>query len=530
MPGEKTTRLAETKLVNKPVSESVSDKTQTKPPQSDQQVDPHAETSLNAQKGADASAETKINDIDPLAQSPTVANLLGDQTLIDENSVFARLDRRLVEQYSENKVLKQRFVLERTLGAGGMGNVYLAKDLLREELEDSSPYVAIKVLNEECRTMPGALQALQSEAKKAQTLSHPNIVTVYDFDRDRETAFITMEYIEGDALKDLMRKSKMSYQKSMGIIELIARGLAYAHQQGFVHADIKPANIFCAQNGAVKILDFGIAKAFTDAAKETRSLGDKLTEGALTPAYASLEMLQGEPLQPADDVYSLAVMAYEMLSGRHPFLDAEGFPVSAEEASILGLKPEAIHGLSRKHMHALRKGLAFERKDRYRDGGAFIDAIKVRSFKREASLFAAAIVITILVVFSGEQALESVVPLVSSLKPEMAEVGKAIEEGDVFLKSEDIDLAHRLYSQAWALTNDLTRNDVQEREKAQAILKDRMGMVSEVIIERSRNKDLDEYQLRELLMALEFLLQDGITPQGDEIKKAIKNINNRLEE
>src|SRR5690606_28557311 len=97
------------------------------------------------------------------------------------------------------RVIKNRFGIVDILGTGGMGQVYLAQDRMRVEMDDSSPFVAIKVLNEECRRMPGALQALQREAKKAQALSHPNIVTVYDFDRDGDTAFITMEYLKGES-------------------------------------------------------------------------------------------------------------------------------------------------------------------------------------------------------------------------------------------------------------------------------------------------------------------------------------------
>src|SRR5690606_26677297 len=137
-----------------------------------------------------------------------------------------------------------------------------------------------------------------------------------DFDRDGETAFITMEYIEGESLKEHLREvTRMPFDKAQYVIERVARGLAYAHQQGFAHADIKPANIFLGKNGIVKILDFGIAKAFSEVNQEKRSLADALTEGALTPGYASLEMLQGEAPLPVDDVYSLACMFYEMVRG-----------------------------------------------------------------------------------------------------------------------------------------------------------------------------------------------------------------------
>ncbi len=446
------------------------------------------------------------------------------------DSVFAHLDRRVAEQYKGKTVLKERFVLVKTLGSGGMGNVYLAKDLLREEMEDSNPLIAIKVLNDECRRLPGALQSLQREAKKAQTLSHPNIVTVYDFDRDGETAFITMEYIEGESLKEHLRQNvRMPFDKALYVIERVARGLAYAHQQGFAHADIKPANIFLSKNGVVKILDFGIAKAFTEANKEKHSLADDLTEGALTPGYASLEMLQGKTALPVDDVYSLACMFYEMVRGRHPFIGADGLPMPADVALAKAAKLEAINGIPRRQMRALRRGLEFERVKRFKDAGEFLDAIKKRNLKKDLGLLALAAGVTGAVIFLTSTALDQVVPSVTSLKPELSSVQDAIVEGDEFLLSRDVDLAHRLYSQAWELANDLTTNDVVEREKAHAILEDRMNKVSDLLIERSLDESMDEYQLRELFVALEFLSKDEIAGNEKQIEKALNNINKRLQ-
>lgn len=512
-----------------------------------------AKTALSGNAATETDSGTRIQVRTPNSEAPLVKSFKQDQTrtlqagisaenakttvanpdipsrIIKQDSVFAQLDRRIAEQYADKKVLKQRFVLIKTLGSGGMGNVYLAKDLLREEMEDSSPNVAIKVLNDECRNLPGALQSLQREAKKAQALSHPNIVTVYDFDRDGDTAFITMEYIDGVELKDHLRKNKrMPHDKAMYVIDRVARGLAYAHQQGFAHADIKPANIFLGENGVVKILDFGIAKAFTEATKEKRSAADDLTEGALTPSYASLEMLQGSPALPSDDVYSLACMAYEMIRGRHPFVGDDGLPMPADVAKKKGVKPEVIPGLSRRHMNALRKGLEFESAHRFKDAGEFIDAIKPRNLKKDGILLASAAVITGIIIFVVNQGLDQVVPSVSSLKPELAQVAEAINDGDELLQSGDIDYAHRLYAQAWEVANDLTANDVDEREKAHSILQDRRNKVSEFLIDKSKEKGLDEYRLRELYVALEFLLKDDIGGNEKHIKRALVDIEARI--
>lgn len=466
----------------------------------------------------------------PVSESAKITEINANLRRKTSNSVFSHLDRRIAEQYRGKAVLKERFVLLETLGSGGMGNVYLAKDLLREEMEDSDTHIAIKVLNDECRRLPGALQSLQREAKKAQTLSHPNIVTVYDFDRDGETAFITMEYIEGESLKEHLREvTRMPFDKAQYVIERVARGLAYAHQQGFAHADIKPANIFLGKNGIVKILDFGIAKAFSEVNQEKRSLADALTEGALTPGYASLEMLQGEAPLPVDDVYSLACMFYEMVRGRHPFIGADGLPMPADTAMKSGAKLETINGIPRRQMRALRRGLEFERTKRFKNAGEFLDAIKKRNLKKDLSLLTLAAVVTGAVIFATNAALDRVVPSVTSLKPELASVRDAIIEGDEFLLTRDIDLAHRLYSQAWELANDLTVNDVVEREKAHAILENRMNKVSDLLIEQSQDPSMDEYQLRELFVALEFLSKDEITQNDRRIETALNNINKRLQ-
>lgn len=428
-------------------------------------------------------------------------------------------------------ILKDRFVLLELLGAGGMGNVYLAKDLLREELEDSDPHVAIKVLNDECRQMPGALQSLQREAKKAQALSHPNIVTVYDFDRDGDTAFITMEYISGQELKQCLQASeRLPHERAMHIVERVARGLAYAHQQGFAHSDIKPANVFLGRNDSVKILDFGIAKAFTEASKEKRSAADDLTEGALTPAYASLEMLGGASAIASDDVYSLACMAYEMISGRHPFIGVDDRPMPADIAKAAGAKVIPIAGIPRRHMRALYKGLEFERKDRFADAGEFIDAIKPRNWRRELSLLAVAVVLAGGGFYALDLGLQRVVPSVDSLQPAMGEVAALIKEADEFLALQDASTANRLYAQAWDEANYLTAADITEREKVQAILQDRMNNLSAQLISKSESSDIDEYQLRELFVALEFLLRGEQTNNEKNIKRALASIEKRINE
>ena len=277
--------------------------------------------------------------------------------------------------------LKDRFVLESLLGRGGMGAVFKARDLRKEEAHDRDPWIAVKVLSGDFREHPAAFIALQREAKKAQKLAHPNTVTVYDFDRDGPVVFMTMELLEGESLKDLLRRHPygMPYREVLPIVEGIVSGLAYAHEKGIVHSDLKPGNIFVTREGTVKVLDFGIARALhgsrlhegaTGAAvsRETQgpqpdvdaTLFDPGTLGALTPAYASCEMLEGKDPDPRDDVYALACVTYELLTGRHPF---QRLP--ADEARARGMTPEPVSKkVPRRAWKALQHGLAFDREAR----------------------------------------------------------------------------------------------------------------------------------------------------------------------
>lgn len=473
--------------------------------------------------GSDAATLVVTN---TTSQKPTLS---GTQATTRTNTYGYGLGHRVAPTPGA-RVLRDRFeLIEPPLGSGGMGDVFLARDLVREEMQDSSPLIALKLLNETCRSLPGALQALQREAKKAQTLSHPNIVTVFDFDRDGEDAFITMEYLKGESLKDYLRKQqKLSLKEGHAILEKIARGLAYAHQEGFVHADIKPANIYITDNHIVKILDLGIAHAFTEAKKDAPSAADELTKNALTPAYASVQMLQGEDSLPADDIYALGCVAYEIFAGRHPFLDEKARAIQADVAQKRGLLVEPIPNLPKRYMRAIRKALNFERDQRFKDAGAFIDAIKPRNLKKDLALLSAAVITTGLVIFGVNLALKSIVPPVDSLPSELSSTISAVTEGDGLLAAGDIDMAHRLYAESWEATNQIANLDPIVLDKAQMILRDRMTKVAKELIKQAKQDNLDEFHLRELANALEFMRKDEIANNLDDIDSTLRKINKRL--
>jgi len=225
----------------------------------------------------------------------------------------------------EGSVLKDRFILE---SFGRQRRLWVrynkARDLRKEEAQDREPYVAIKVLNEDFRQHPDALLTLQVRPKKTQRLAHPNIVTVYDFDRDGDTVFMTMEYLQGESLDRVIKRQQprgLPKTQAMHIVEDMALGLAYAHKSGIVHADFKPGNVFVTQDGTVKVLDFGIARAAKRTGRRVQeaTVFDPGALGALTPAYASCEMLEGGEPDPATMCTHWRCVAYELLAGHHPF-------------------------------------------------------------------------------------------------------------------------------------------------------------------------------------------------------------------
>ena len=275
-------------------------------------------------------------------------------------------------------VLKERFILAKIIGSGGMGVVYKAKDLLKVEAKDRDPYVAIKVLSEEFKAHPEAFISLQRESRKSQRIAHPNIVNVFDFDRDGDVVFMTMEYMDGKPLDQIIRQYRstgLPTDDAWDILKSMCRALIHAHAEKIIHSDFKPGNIFVTNKGITKVFDFGIARAVAKVAKhgdatEDRTVFDAGNLGALTPAYASLEMLEGKTPDTRDDIYALGCIAYELFTGKHPFNK-----VPADEARKQGLEPERINNISKRQWRAIKQCLAFKREDRMASVEDFLELI-----------------------------------------------------------------------------------------------------------------------------------------------------------
>ncbi len=277
--------------------------------------------------------------------------------------------------------LKERFVLEDVIGTGGMGVVYKAIDLLKVEAKDRDPFVAIKVLNEEFKTHPEAFISLQRESRKCQRIAHPNIVNVFDFDRDGDTVFMTMEYMDGDSLDKLIAKYKLTglpTDYAWAIIKDMSLALSYAHAEKIIHSDFKPGNVFVTKRGLAKVFDFGIARAVAkvdhhDDNPQDQTVFDAGNLGALTPAYASLEMLEGEEPDVRDDIYALGCVSYELFMGVHPYNK-----VPANKALKKNLKPKRIENITKYQWKAIEQAIAFKREDRIATVDEFTEAVGPR--------------------------------------------------------------------------------------------------------------------------------------------------------
>ncbi|MEX2394200.1 MAG: PASTA domain-containing protein [Actinomycetota bacterium] len=206
------------------------------------------------------------------------------------------------------QVLGRRYEVIRRVGVGGMADVYLAEDrqLKRE--------VALKILHAQYAGDESFVERFEREALSAAKLQHPNIVQIYDSGREGDFNFIVMEYVEGRSLKDyLADEGPLEIADASRIAGEVLTALAYAHRSGLVHRDIKPGNILLSDDGKVQVTDFGIARA--EAGSTMTQTGTILG----TAYYLSPEQAQGLPLDGRSDIYSLAVVLYEMLTGRRLF-------------------------------------------------------------------------------------------------------------------------------------------------------------------------------------------------------------------
>jgi eukaryotic-like serine/threonine-protein kinase len=266
-----------------------------------------------------------------------------------------------------------RYKVKRLLGRGGMAAVYLAHD---SELDRP---VAVKVLGEPLALDEAFVERFRREATTAAGLSHPNVVQVFDTGEDAGRLFIVMECVEGDGLDALLaREEKLDPDRVVELGQQACEALQYAHEQGVVHRDVKPANLLLRKDGILKVADFGIA--LPAEATQLTEVGTILG----TAAYLSPEQARGEPATPASDLYSLGVVLYELLTGKPPLVIENLAQLAARDGAPVPPVRESAPEVPVPVEAAVMRCLA--RNPRYRPGSASELAADLRTRATEPTV------------------------------------------------------------------------------------------------------------------------------------------------
>jgi serine/threonine-protein kinase len=280
-----------------------------------------------------------------------------------------------------------RYEILAPLGAGGMGEVYLARDSRLERK------IAIKLLPAEFTRDPARLQRFVTEAKTASALNHPNIITIHEIgeasDQQGARHFITTEFVEGQTLRQLIPGGGLGAMRTLDLAVQIASALAAAHQAGIIHRDIKPENVMVRPDGIVKVLDFGLAKLTERVRPETES--DAPTQALLdtdpgtvlgTATYMSPEQARGLRVDARTDIFSLGVVLYEMVTGHAPF---EGQTPADVMSQVLNREPRLLSsragGVPAELQRIVSKALRKDREERYQTVKDLL--LDLKSLKRE---------------------------------------------------------------------------------------------------------------------------------------------------
>lgn len=259
-------------------------------------------------------------------------------------------------------LLNNRYQIEARIGSGGMAEIYRAHDLMLERT------VAIKLLKEDFSTETSFRERFRQEAKAAANLSHPNIVTIYDFGFDEKQIFIVMEYVPGTDLKTILqRRGSLSVEEALPLIIQACAGMGYAHRSGLVHCDVKPQNMIVTPDQRLKVTDFGIARLLASIHPHEVN---HVVWGS--PQYFSPEQAAGLSPTPASDVYGLGVVLYEMLTGRLPFIANTASELSHLHRTAHPTPPTQINPLIPTVLEqACLKVLSKEPSSRYRTADQF---------------------------------------------------------------------------------------------------------------------------------------------------------------
>ena len=261
--------------------------------------------------------------------------------------------------------LGERFVIERALGTGGMGAVYLARDQRLDER------VALKIMHGLALLDPSAGDRLRREASAARRISHVNVVKIFDVGDDQGHLFLSMEYVDGQSLKELIRRhGTLPVERVRDYVKAICEGLAAAHAEGVVHRDLKPGNVIVTPDQRVKIIDFGLARI--------ANLEGMTATGMLlgTPEYMAPEQIKGGSVDPRTDLYALGALTYHALTGRPPFTGETPIAVSLAQMTEQPIPPSKLRaGLNPEWDTFVLRALAKDKEQRFETAQAMRDAL-----------------------------------------------------------------------------------------------------------------------------------------------------------
>jgi eukaryotic-like serine/threonine-protein kinase len=278
-------------------------------------------------------------------------------------------------------VLRRRYRIEAVIGQGGMGTVFQVLDEYRLEAPGTQR-LAVKVLHPAVAKRAELLAELRREFQSLQLLSHPNIIRVFDFDRDGPLVFFTMELLTGAPLSRILQARKLiplERPRALTILRDVGAALAFAHTRGVVHGDLNLQNIFITGSGELRVMSFG---ASHKTRQSSQAPDHEMTLPYSVSTYASCQVLEGERADARDDVFSLACIAYFLLSGAHPF--PKSTAIEAREARLRLRRPANLSG---RQWQALRSALRWERENRPADVQHWLRELDLRGAAKRLATF-----------------------------------------------------------------------------------------------------------------------------------------------
>lgn len=287
-----------------------------------------------------------------------------DQNFRDVQKKIDQIEEKIQDQVKLEKAVEdssERYQILEKIGEGGMGAVYKAEDLVLKRC------VALKTLNKDFLTRKKAVERFFSEARTAASLSHPNIVTIYDVGQIKDNYFISMEFMEGETFIDyLNRRGKLTIPQIVFVAFYLFNALDYAHKKGIIHRDIKPHNLMLTKDKQVKVMDFGIAIILTGESKEMTYSG--------TPYYMAPEQILGTSIDRRTDIYSAGATLYHLITGRPPFAEGDVFShhLSKKPVPLSKLRPDIPEMLEKIILKCLEK----DKKNRYQSAEEIIDELR----------------------------------------------------------------------------------------------------------------------------------------------------------